>query len=112
MLKIDTVYKKGVLFIRLYGVINKVTKLELNQVLESAIDKVGIKYLLINFDKIYYISTDISKILDNWSKRINEKNGKFFICGYEKINNRQLVNINDSICEMNDEFSVFNVVNI
>ena len=112
MLKIDTIYKKGVLFIRPYGVINKVTRLELDKVLESVIDKAGVKYLLINFDNIYYINTDITKMLDNWSKKINENNGRFFICCYEKINNKYLVNINDSICGMNDEFSVFNVVNI
>ena len=31
---------------------------------------------------------------------------------YGKTNNKRLINVNDSICEMNDEFSVFNVVNI
>lgn len=112
MLKIDTIYKKGVLFIRLYGVINKVTKMELDKVLESVINKVGIKYLLINFDSIYYINTDISKMLDNWSRKIAKNNGKFFICGYEKINNKYFIDISDSIFEMNDEFSVFNIVNI
>ena len=47
MLKIDTIYKKGVLFIRPYGVINKVTKMELDKVLESVINKVGIKLIVI-----------------------------------------------------------------
>ena len=41
-----------------------------------------------------------------------EYRGEFFICGYGKTNNKRLINVNDSICEMNDEFSVFNVVNI
>ena len=79
MLKIDTVYKKGILFIRLYGVINKNNISEINKVLESTIEKVGIKYLLVNFENIYYISSNISGLIDKWSRKLVEQNGKFFI---------------------------------
>lgn len=112
MLKIDTVYKKGILFVRLYGVINKSTKLEIEKTLESAINKVGIKYLLLNFDNIYYINSDMTKTIEKWSKKITENGGKFFICGYEKIEENYLIDINKTIFEMKDEFSAFNMINI
>lgn len=112
MLKIDTIYKKGILFVKLYGVINKNNKNEINKVLESAIEKVGIKYLLLNFENIYYISSDISIIIEKWSKRIAKNNGKFFICGYHEISRKNFIKINDDILETQNEFSVFNKINI
>lgn len=112
MLKIDTVYKRGILFVRLYGVINKITKMEIEKTLESAINKAGIKYLLLNFDSVYYINSDITEIINKWSKVIIEKDGKFFVCGYDKIENIYLINVDKTILEMKDEFSAFNMINI
>lgn len=112
MLKIDTVYRKGILFIRLYGVINKNNIKEINKVLESTINKVGIKYLLLNFENIYYISSNISNLIDRWSKKLIENGGKFFVCGYDEISKSNFIKINEEVLEMKDEFSVFSKVNI
>jgi anti-anti-sigma factor len=113
MLKIDTMYKKGILFIRLYGVINKNNIKEINEVLERTIEKVGIKYLLLNFENVYYISSNISSLIEKWSKRLIERNGKFFVCKYDEIAKSNFLKINtDEVLEMQDEVSVFNKVNI
>jgi len=112
MLKIDTIYKKGILFVKLYGAINKNNKNKIDDVLESAIDKVGIKYLLLNFENIYYVSSDISNIIEKWSKKIIKNDGKFFICGYHKISRKDFIKINDDILETQNEFGVFSKINI
>lgn len=112
MLKIDTIYKRGILFVRLYGVINKNTKLELDKTLESAIDKVGIKYLLLNFDNIYYINSDITLIMEKWSKRLKENDGKFFVCGYDKVSDKYSIDVSRTALKTKDEFSAFNMINI
>ena len=112
MIKIDTVYKKGILFVRLYGVINKQTKIEIEKTLKSAINEVGIKYLLLNLENIYYVNSDISSLVNKWSKIITEKGGKFFICGYSELLKNKFIEINETIYEMKDEFSVFNIINI
>lgn len=112
MLEIDTVYRKGILFVRLYGVINKSNIKEIDKVLESTIDKVGIKYLLVNFENIYYINCNISNLVDKWSRKLTIKNGKFFICGYDEISKNNFIKINDDVLEMKDEFSAFSKVNI
>lgn len=112
MLEIDTVYKKGILFIRLYGAINKNNIKEIDSVLESTIDKVGIKYLLLNFENIYYINCDISKLIDEWSRKLTLKNGKFFMCGYRENSKNNFIRINDVVLEMNDELSAFSKVKI
>jgi len=112
MLKIDTIYKKGILFVRLYGVINKNNKEEIEKVLESVIEKVGIKYLLLNLENIYYISSDISELIFKWSRKLKGKGGKFFICGYENISRSDYLKINEEVLEMKDEFSAFSKINI
>lgn len=112
MLEIDTAYRKGILFVRLYGAINKNNIKEIENVLESTIDKVGIKYLLLNLENIYYINCDISRLIDNWSRKLTLKNGKFFICGYKENLKNNFIKINDVVLEMKDEFSVFGKVKI
>ena len=112
MIEIDSVYEKGILFVRAYGVINKNTKEEINKTLKSAINEVGIKYLLLNLEYIYYINCEISSLINKWSKKIKEKGGKFFICGYDKLLKEKYIEINDYVVEMKDEVSVFNIINI
>lgn len=111
MLNIDTVYKKGILFVKLYGVINNENKKKIDCVLNSAINKVGIKYLLLNFDNIYYINVDISNIISKWNKKLEEYGGKIFICGDNNIKD-MIIKCDSGIINMNDEISVLKRVNI
>lgn len=117
MLKVDTVYKRGILFVRLYGAINKDNKMEIDKTLNSAINKVGIKFLLLNFENVYYVNSDITKIINRWSKILSKNEGKLFVCGYEKVTENtplknSVIKIEENICKMQDEFSVFNVIRI
>lgn len=111
MLEIDTVYKKGIFFVRLYGVINKNNYKEIESVLYNAIEKVGIKYVLINFENIYYINVNITDIVKKWNNRLEKSDGKLFVCGCEHLNNNFL-NITNCVNDLKDEFSIFNIIKI
>ena len=111
MLEIDTVYKKGILFVKMYGVINNKTKDKIEYVLESAINKVGIKYLFLNFDNVYYMDIDISKIIEKWNIIVDKIGGKIFVCGNDMIK-RPLIKFDGAVEYVNDEISAYNMVEI
>ena len=97
LLKIDFEYKKGILFLRLEGILNKDTSSILENAIKKVVSKGGIKYLLINFEKIYEIDEGgISSIINSYKQYLKD-NGKLIICGYNekikiKIENSKLLN--------------------
>lgn len=111
MLKIDTEYKKGILFVRLIGDVNKSTINRMN-IVDNMIIKAGIKYLLINLEKVTIIRPDeISKLIHRYKKLIGS-DGKIVICGY--YNPMKLsVNIEkEQIYLSSKENNAFNIINI
>lgn len=80
MLKIDSEYVKGILFVRIKGNLNRHTAAKLNNFLLPAILKHKIKFLvynLYNLDNIDYIGV---RALEKCSKAINANNGLSLIC--------------------------------
>ena len=111
MLKIECEYKRGILFVRLAGSINKST-IKNMEIVDNMIRKAGIKYLLINLEKVAIIShNEISNLIDRYKTLIGD-NGKLLICGY--YNNKMNLQINDvdKVYLQGREVSAFNIVNI
>ena len=77
MLDIDMEFRKGILFVRLRGVLNGDTALELDENLTSIITDNGIKYLLINLNELTYIDKYGLKVIFKNYQNININNGKF-----------------------------------
>ena len=66
MLKIDCEYKKGILFVRLMGSLNKST-IKNMELVDNMIVKAGIKYLLINLEKLTIINyCEIAKLIKKY----------------------------------------------
>lgn len=113
MLNIELEYKKGILFLRLDGILTKTTSFILKDALKQVIEKAGIKYLLINFEKLYKIDEyGIITIIDSYNNYI-KNNGKLLICGDDNIR----LTIDESellkcVLRTNDEVSAFNLINI
>lgn len=114
MLNIDVEYKRGVLFVRLDGILNKNTSCILEDVIEKIINKAGIKYMLLNLEKLYSIDiSGIDTIIESY-KNFLEPTGKLIVCGYKdtikvKIEESMLLNY---ALYSKDEISVFNIINI
>ena len=113
LLNIDLEYKRGILFLRLDGMLTKSTSFILKDALGKIIQKAGIKYLLINFEKLYKIDDEgIITIIDSYNNYIKNK-GKLLICGDEnirlKIDKSELSNC---ILRTTDEISAFNLINL
>ena len=114
MLNIDLEYKRGILFLRLNGTLNNKTSCILKDAIEKLVNKVGIKYLLINFEKLYKIDNNgINTIINSYNKYI-KGNGKLMICGYRgnikvDIENSKLI---DCALKTQNELNAFNLINI
>lgn len=114
MLNIDLEYKKGILFLRLNGVLNEKNCFILEDAIKNVVSKGGIKYLLINFEKLYDIDEKgISSIIDSYKEYLKDR-GKLLICGYHdktklfiersELKDFALITINEVVA--------FNLINI
>ena len=99
---------------RLNGSLDKSTSFILDDAINNVVNKAGIKYLLINFEKLYKIDNyGITTIINSYNKYF-KNNGKLMICGFNNkvtntINNSKLITCASII---RNEMSAFNVVNI
>lgn len=112
MLKIECEYKKGILFVRLMGEFNKST-IKNMEVVDNMIKKAGIRYLLINLEKVTIIShKEISNLIARYKDLIG-KDGRLLICGYYHNSNVNLeIDETQKIYLPGREVSAFNIVNI
>ena len=111
MLDIDMEFRKGILFVRLRGVLNGDTALELDENLTSIITDNGIKYLLINLNELTNIDKYGLKVIFKNYQNININNGKFILCGGDKLSN-YTGNIIDNLYQVSDEMKAFEVISI
>ena len=114
MLNLDLEYKKGILFLRLNGTLNKYTSFILDDAIKKVVNKAGIKYLLINFENLKSIDMyGMNTIMNSYNKYFKDR-GKLMICGYNsyisKISNTSDLLSCASI--LKNESSAFNLVNI
>lgn len=112
MLKIECEYKRGILFVRLMGEINKTT-IKNMEIVDNMIKKAGIKYLLINLEKVTIINHDeISNLIKRYKSLIGD-DGKLLICGYYNSMGIKIdVEDVDRIYLSGREVSAFNIINI
>lgn len=87
MLDIGMEFKKGILFVRLKGVINGDTSKTLEDNVIKTIKNNRIKYLLLNFEKTKYIDQYGISAISKMYHLIKIMQGKLIICGMKTIIN-------------------------
>lgn len=115
MLDIDIEFRKGIAFIRLCGILNKVTVSKLNEEVTEMIKDNGIRNVVFNISEITNIDIKgINALLYNY-ELCNQNKGKILLCGIknhdvkEKIVNSRLLKY---IHEMPDELSACKFINV
>ena len=114
MLDIKAEYKRGILFVRLYGILNSKTSIYLKDKIREIVFKGGIKYMLINCEKLFSIDSNGIDAINDSCKEIIDSGGKVFVCGFSEgirlnIGNSKL---KKNILKTTNELSVFNIVKI
>lgn len=96
MLNIDMEFKKGILFIRLEGILNKNTKDKFNNEVVALVLKDGIKMIVVNLDRVISIDYEGIKCLMDLNKIVDDNNGRATICSL--TNNEVKSYIRESNC--------------
>lgn len=115
MLNINMEFRKGILFIRLSGVLNEKTVEKLKEEVTQLVSKQGIRNLVFNLEEVRNVDIKgINGLLENY--QICKKNdGKTLVCNLDnslvkhRIYNSRLLNY---MYEASDEISAINILNL
>lgn len=114
MLDINLEFHKGILFVRLDGILNKNTVDKLDDEVTNLIKENGIRNIVFNISNLNSIDCDgINGLLNNY-EICKSNNGKSLVCGLnglvkQTINNSRLLKY---MYEATDELSAVNVINL
>lgn len=78
MLKTDFEFYRGILFVRLRGILTKYSLINNN--IDKVVNKLGFKYIVFNIDNINQIDAYGINFLINYNNSLKSKNGKVIIC--------------------------------
>lgn len=110
MLEIEMEFHKGILFVRLNGILDQNTSKRLDRDLSSIIYHNGIKYVLLNLRRLRYLDYVGVEVLSKNYDLIRENQGKFMVCGLDEILDTK--NILKYFYQLPDEISAYDVVKI
>ena len=115
MLDINYEFRKGILFIRLTGVLNKNTVSKLQNEVTDMIKDNGIRNVVFNVEELNVIDINgINSLLHNY-ELCHNNNGISLLCGLKnslvrhRIENSRLLRYMN---ETSDDLSAFNIINL
>ena len=114
MLNINLEFTRGMLFVRLSGVLDSNTSIKLNSLLDDMINEKGLRYFVVNLEDLSYVDENgLQAIIDRYFEVVMH-DGKLVICGYDdKFNqNLKLNNIFKQIERTNNELGALKLINI
>lgn len=106
MLSINKEFRKGILFLRLNGELDRQANFNLDDNLNNLVDDVGIKYLVLNLQELSSIDICGIRTIINISKKLDHNSGKLIVCGNDHLPNLKC------LTKINNELIAFNMVEI
>ena len=97
MLKVLMEFRKGVLFVRLYGDFNDQSLDTFNKEVKEVIIESGIKYLVLNVENLNSITSKAVNEIKRLRKILKKTNGEFFLFGGEIKELKKLVNLENEL---------------
>lgn len=86
MLKVDMEFKKGILFVRLEGSLNKRNIEKFNNEVIPVVLKHGLKFVVVNLDKVNTIDTNGIESLMELNEIVSKIDGKTTLCSLTNSN--------------------------
>lgn len=97
LLKVLMEFRKGVLFVRLYGSLNNDTTDIFENEVKEVIIKSGIRYVVLNVSNLSEIKESGIKEIKNLRKILKKMDGEFFLFGGEIKELKSLVNLENEL---------------
>ena len=104
MIDYNVEFTKGVLFIRLFGSINKFNEIEIENDIIDIIKSGGIRYLVFNLENVE-IEEEI-ELFEKCESIVNDNDGKMLICGNYNGNYIENFDFVDDELSVYKEFSI------
>lgn len=90
-------FRKGVLFVRLYGDFNEQSLDTFNKEVKEVIIESGIKYVVLNVENLNSITNEGVTEIKRLRKIIKKMDGEFFLFGGEVKELKKLVNLENEL---------------
>jgi len=97
LLKVLMEFRKGILFVRLFGILNDSTIGEFKSEVKEVIIESGIKYVVLNTSNLEGISKEGVQEIKNLKKILKKTDGQFFLFGGEIKELKSLVNLENEL---------------
>ncbi len=97
MLNVLMEFRKGILFVRLYGQLTDQTINTFKTQVKEVIVNSGIKYVVLNVDNLKSISNEGILEIRKLKKILDKTDGKFFLFGGEIKELKSLVNLENEL---------------
>lgn len=101
MLKVNTEFRKGIMFVRIKGNLNKDN-------INILLDYEDFKYVVFNLDNLLSIDSDAINYIIDYNSKIKKDNGKLIIC--EKNSNLANNLFKNIIPVIDNEIKAFNIL--
>jgi len=97
LLNVAMEFRKGILFIRLYGILNDSTLNIFEKEVKEVILKAGILYVVLNVSNLIEINKNGVIEIKRLKRLIKKNNGMFFLYGAEITDLKKLVNLDSEL---------------
>lgn len=111
MLDISMKFKKGILIVKLKGILDYTTVQLLEKEVNLVIKNNGIKYVLLNLKELSYIDATGFKAIDDAYRQIIKNDGKLILCGTDKLFKDKQI-ITNYLYQVSEEDLVYGMINI
>ena len=103
MIDYNIEFTKGVLFVRIFGMLNKFNEKQIENDLYQVIKEGGIRYLVFNIENLNII--DNSNLFKTCETLINKNDGKMLLCGKNSIYTKDYTFVENELSALK-EFSI------
>lgn len=97
MLNVLMEFRKGILFVRLYGILDDNTMEKFKEEVKEVIVSSGIKYVVLNVENLNSVSSSGIKEIKQLRKILKKSKGEFFLFGGEIKELSKLVNLENEL---------------
>lgn len=114
MLDINLEFLRGMLFVRLSGILDSNTNIKLSNLLDDMINEKGLRYFVINLEELEYIDDKgLQAIIDRYFEVVMH-DGKLVVCGYDNKfkNSINVNNVFKQIEHTNNELNALKLINL